>query len=249
MKKPSMPIKGILFDWGGTLSDWTFPGKVEDFLTQWRVQVHELLIQYGYTVNLRELESVGNRISQANKILQEQALVELKQRFLNQCVLHSVGVFDDKIIAEADAAMTNIAIKYTHLTSDAIETIPVLQSRGIRLGILSNATNPAIIRHVLGKAKLTDSFDAIIVSADLGLRKPATSLFSFAIKKLGTPLIETIMVGNELCADIQGAEKAGLRTVFITRMPKNINHPEAGKPTYTIKCLSELPNLINDVNK
>ncbi|MFX1561692.1 MAG: HAD family hydrolase [Promethearchaeota archaeon] len=245
MKKQSMPIKGILFDWGGTLADWTFPGTVEDFLVEWRAQLRKMLLQHGYNVDSKELESVGLRISHANKILQEQALVEITQLFLNQCVLHGVGIFDGKIVEEADAAMTNLALKYTHLTPDAMETIPILKSKGIHLGILSNASNPLMIRHVVDEAKLTSYFKAIIISADLGLRKPFTSLFSFALRKLGTSALETIMVGNDLCADIQGAEKAGLRTAFITRMPKNVSCQETITPTYTISKISDLLSIIN----
>lgn len=247
MIKSSLPVKGILFDWGGTLCDWTFPGTTSEFLQKWREQVQELLAQHGYLVSLKELVEVGRRISQAYRVLQDQALVELTQRLLNQCVLRGVGVFDEKIVTEADEVMTRLAIQYMHLASDAIETLSILQSQGLHLGIISNALNSKAIQHVLDKAKLTEAFDAIIISADLGLRKPKTSLFTYALRKLGTEPTETIMVGNDLYADIHGANEAGLPTIFITRLPQNTNHPEAGIPTYTISQLHELIPIIEQV--
>jgi putative hydrolase of the HAD superfamily len=206
--------------------------------------VHELLVKHGYRVSLKELTEIGRSIGQAYRIFQDQAQIEVSQRFLNQCALNAVGVFDDRIITEADEVMNNLAIQYTHLTSEAIEILPTLQSLGLRLGILSNALNTTAIQHVLGKAKLIDIFDAIIISADLGIRKPKTSLFTYALRKLGTRPTETIMVGNDLYADIHGANEAGLQTIFITRLPQNTNHPKAGKPTHMISQLRELISII-----
>ncbi len=246
MTKPRYPVKGIFFDWGGTLADWKFPGTTAEFLQIWRKQVHELLVQHGYRISLKELVKVGRRISKVYRVLQDQILIEFTQRFLNQCVLRGVGVFDDKIINEADEAMTRLAIQHMHLASDAMETLSILQSKGLHLGILSNAVNTTAIQGVLDKAQLASTFNAIIVSADIGLRKPSTSLFTYALRKLGTEPAETIMVGNDLYADIHGATTAGLQTIFITRLPLNTNHPEAGTPTHTISQLHELIPIIEE---
>ena len=54
----------------------------------------------------------------------------------------------------------------------------------------------------------------IVVSGDLGYRKPDPRIFALALRRLHLPASEVVFVGNDMFRDVYGARQAGLRTVF-----------------------------------
>ena len=66
--------------------------------------------------------------------------------------------------------------------------------------------------------------------------KPKKEIFEYALKKSGASLKESIMLGDNLDADIQGAINAGMDSVFVN----HINASPVIKPTYIIYHLKEL---------
>ena len=95
-----------------------------------------------------------------------------------------------------------------------IEAIKSLKNSGFKLGIISNGRSPFQERnfHALGVSNL---FDSLVVSEAVGLRKPQKEIFEFACKKLEVSPLETIFVGDNPKADIDGANQCGMYTVFI----------------------------------
>ena len=66
--------------------------------------------------------------------------------------------------------------------------------------------------------------------------KPKKEIFDYALNKAGASLKESIMIGDNLEADIQGAMNAGMDTVFVN----HINAVTDIKPTYTVTHLQQL---------
>lgn len=69
--------------------------------------------------------------------------------------------------------------------------------------------------------------------------KPKKEIFDYALNKAGASLKESIMIGDNLEADIQGAMNAGMDTVFVN----HINAVAAIKPTYTVTHLQQLEDI------
>jgi putative hydrolase of the HAD superfamily len=69
----------------------------------------------------------------------------------------------------------------------------------------------------IGKVGIAEAFKAIIVSgdADIAVRKPDPKIFHLACEHLGIDPAETLMIGDNLEADIQGAISAGLQALHI----------------------------------
>ncbi len=67
------------------------------------------------------------------------------------------------------------------------------------------------------KVGIQDYFKAIIVSgdADIAVRKPNPKIFHLACERLGISPEETLMIGDNFEADIQGAIKAGLQALHM----------------------------------
>lgn len=76
----------------------------------------------------------------------------------------------------------------------------------------------------------------VITSEGSNSLKPKKEIFDYAMNLAGAQLRESIMIGDNLDADIQGAMNAGMDTVFVN----HINAVTALKPTHTITHLQQL---------
>jgi len=132
----------------------------------------------------------------------------------------------------------------------ADDYVPGLLSRlkkRFRLGLLSNYPDAPAIRASLEKLGIADAFDAVIVSADLGLCKPHPKPFQTMLQALGSTPEETVVVGDNWLADVQGAKRLGMRAVHMRRWnpPEKIQHaPDDHQPDAVIYDLAELETLI-----
>jgi putative hydrolase of the HAD superfamily len=118
----------------------------------------------------------------------------------------------------------------------------------VRLAVCSNFSHTDTARAVLADAGLLDHFDAVVISMDLGIRKPRPEIFRTALESLGVTPAETLHVGDNLEADVGGASPLGMPTAWITR---RVGDPAAAlggysgaAPTHTIADLAELERLV-----
>jgi putative hydrolase of the HAD superfamily len=88
----------------------------------------------------------------------------------------------------------------------------------------------------LNYSGLSGYFTHVITSEGSNSLKPRKEIFDFAMDKAKSSLAESIMIGDNLDADIQGAMNAGMDTVFVN----HINAVPEIKPTYTVTHLKEL---------
>ncbi|MDE5721278.1 MAG: HAD family hydrolase [Clostridia bacterium] len=89
-----------------------------------------------------------------------------------------------------------------------------LKERGARLFILSNA-QACFTLNELKKLKLLKYFNAIELSSDFGMKKPAPEFFAFLARKYSLDPNQTVYVGNDFKADILGAKSASFKTAYI----------------------------------
>lgn len=106
-------------------------------------------------------------------------------------------------------------IKSAVLFSDSLPTLVSLKQRGIKIGLISNLATPykASIK-LLG---LEEYFDAIILSCDAGVAKPAPSIYQLALEQLGSSSAETVMVGDSYKSDVLGPGNIGITGIHLVR--------------------------------
>lgn len=92
----------------------------------------------------------------------------------------------------------------------------------------------------LKKAGIKKYFTEIITSEGSNHTKPQKEIFYYAINKAGASLKESIMIGDNLEADIQGAINAGMDSVFVN----HINAVAHLHPTFTVSHLKELELIL-----
>lgn len=94
--------------------------------------------------------------------------------------------------------------------------------------------------------ELVPYFDHIVISGDFGRGKPDPSIFEHALSRMSLKKDEVIMVGDNLMTDILGANRAGIKTVWINRHDKQRNEVI---PTFEIKHLEELYPILEELKR
>jgi putative hydrolase of the HAD superfamily len=112
-------------------------------------------------------------------------------------------------LAELHRGMSRRRLRlYPHVR----EVLTVLR-RHYPLAVVTDAQS-AYARAELHQVGLLDYFDPIVVSGEVGFRKPDRRLFLRATDRLGVAPEHTLYVGNDMHRDIYGAREAGLATVM-----------------------------------
>jgi putative hydrolase of the HAD superfamily len=128
-----------------------------------------------------------------------------------------------------------------------VEVLERLRGRA-KLAVCSNFSHTDTARAVLVDAGLASHFESVVISMDLGIRKPRPEIFRAALESLGAAPEETLHVGDDLAADVAGAAPLGIRTVWLTR---RVRDPAAAlasysgpRPVHSIADLAELEKLL-----
>ncbi len=97
------------------------------------------------------------------------------------------------------------------------------------------------IQHTkLGGSGMEPYFDTLTVSEEVGVKKPNPEIFRFALCKANATADESIMIGDEMDVDIDGARAAGIDQIFFNYKCLNIE----GKRTYEVKELLEIKKIL-----
>lgn len=86
-------------------------------------------------------------------------------------------------------------------------------------------------------------FDDVVTASDIGVAKPAKSIFDVAVSRSGFTAAETLHVGDHPETDIDGARQAGLRTVWMNRIdaewPEHLPEPDA-----VVQTVADLASIL-----
>jgi len=239
-------IRAILFDFGGTLMygrrDWNpIMAKADDVLT-------EHLRTKGMEVNpntfpLEFRKNLDDYFKQ-----REKDLLETTYTFVLREILERKGYEDissDSIRKALDSLFTVTQTNWA-LEDDAIPTLQKLKTMGYNLGIVSNAGDDTDVQQLARKFGITEYFDFILTSAACSYRKPHPRIFELALSNWYCPPNEAVMVGDNLDADIRGAQEVGLYGVWISRRANpDMEKQEQVQPDASISSLLELPAILD----
>jgi len=110
-----------------------------------------------------------------------------------------------------------------------------------QLGVVSNGFAD-IQRRKLSSLGIERLFDCVVLSGELGIRKPDPRIFEEAMRLLGRLPTDCLYVGDNYQHDVVGAVNAGLRTCWFNR--GGATFPDTGaKPEFEIRALTDLLSL------
>jgi FMN phosphatase YigB (HAD superfamily) len=148
------------------------------------------------------------------------------------------------LAAELDELTAGYAHDYAENTvapgAEAIVRLTRLRERGWKVGLVTNGS-PRQARKV-EVAALGPLLDAVCISDVEGVAKPDERFFRIAAERCGLPLDGAWMAGDNPEADIAGAARLGLQTIWLRR---GRDWPLADvEPTHAVDRLDEAFDLL-----
>jgi putative hydrolase of the HAD superfamily len=210
-------VKGIGFDLFGTLvlqERFSFDQCIE--------ALHHSLVTSGFALEkglfLRVYREVNRRLIDQASADGRETHNRLWVAGALQAIGHAVAP-TDACIEEAVNAYFEPFIKSCQLIPGTYEMLENLKGR-YRIVLVSNFTHPPAVEQILARVGIAPFFEDILISGRLGFRKPHPAVFAELKKRLCVEVAEIVFVGDELQADIIGAQEAGMRTVWMTYRQK-----------------------------
>jgi putative hydrolase of the HAD superfamily len=150
--------------------------------------------------------------------------------------LSGAAVNDEPLVDELSAAYGSFRRALSLIDPDAIAVLDDL-GRDHRLALVTNGA-PDVQRAKLAPTALARRFEAIVISAEVGVGKPDPRIFRAALDALGVANADAVMVGDSLERDVAGARRAGVLSVWLDRAGTAIRG--AVVPDARIRSLREL---------
>lgn len=240
-----MPIRALSFDLFDTLVDLDMSGvPLQETLDALHAAVapHTELDRAGFAAAARgaDRELREERYPAGREIATE-------ERFA--VVLERIGVKVPGLVETLTGVHMDVLRDRVSVPPHHVGLLRRLRERG-PVGLCSNFTHAPTARRILDESELTAHLDPIVISVDVGLRKPRPEIFESLLRGLGCPPASTLHVGDNLQADVAGAAALGMRTAWLTR---RVPDPDAAlaayggpAPDHVIADLEEIPELLEE---
>ena len=238
-----MPIAAVIFDWGGTLSEFA---DIELY-DMWKLAAAHLSRATGrpeaeLTAQLLAAELRywdGVKATQRTGTLHDILAAESQ----------ALGL-DVTAAVVSEAAQRHLDAWTPHIRhhADARAALGALRAMGLKLGLLSNTHWPAAYHeHFLERDGLLELLDVRAYTSSMSHSKPHAEAFRQVLGQLGVAPEQAVMVGDRPIDDVWGAQQLGLRGVW--RAPPGA--PPLGNvlPDAVIQSLTELPELIRKLSE
>jgi putative hydrolase of the HAD superfamily len=198
------PLKAILFD----LDDTLWP--IAPVIAQAETTLHAWLAEHAPKVAQRF--TIDELRAHRMALLAEQPALRLDLGKLRRAGLEAAFAHVGEDHAHIDAAMRHFAAARNAVTpyEDVLPGLLKLKQR-LMLGTITNGNAD------LDVVGLAHHFTVSLAAAHFGRGKPDAAIFLAACEAMGVAPQEAVYVGDDLQLDVQGAQLAGLRAVWMNR--------------------------------
>ena len=242
-----MTINGIFFDLYGTLLVY---GNMDAAWSDWLNTLYEQLKLRGFTRSIDSLaKSCDQFFGKSEPTPRQHNLTVFEQRILNLCFDLELNITaeDIKVIANKIA---NAWQKHISLDPEAHRVLNTLQ-HSKKLALVSNFDHPPHVHSVLSTLGLTPYFGSVVISAEVGVKKPDPRIFDAALEQTGLKPEEVIYVGDTE-DDTKAARAAGMVPILIQRDTEgntldfsvNTHNLQQEKSTPDVQTITKLSELL-----
>jgi putative hydrolase of the HAD superfamily len=207
-----MPIRGVFFDLYGTLLQY---GDMQAARSAWLTAFYHCLCRHGLTVSPTVFAAQCDRFfGQVEPPARADGFTVFERRIHTLCGTLGLHVPAEHI---SDIATTIVGVWQHHIVLDP-DSRPVLQRLQQRytLALISNFDHPPHVYQVLAVSGLVDYFQTILISGEVGVKKPAPQIFQYALERTGLQPADVIHVGDT-DDDVLGAWAAAIRPIALRR--------------------------------
>jgi putative hydrolase of the HAD superfamily len=157
--------------------------------------------------------------------------------------LQTLGRPDATLAASIAADFARRRRAKMQLFPDALACLRAWRATGVRLGMVTNG-DASQQRDKIARHALADYFEVIVIEGEFGAGKPDEAVYRHALDTLGARPGETCMVGDHLDFDVAGAQRLGIRGIWIDRLGAGLPAGCAVRPDAIIRALTELPGAL-----
>lgn len=238
-------LKAIGFDLFGTLL------RVKGDQTACLNSMHTALCSHGIDIPLNQFLEIYRSVHAGNREIRTSTRREISNREELSQILNQLGY---SIKADAPQITEAVSAYFAPWTATVIEgaasTLFTLRKlKGFKIGVVTNFTDQTFILQSLRNHNLLDLLDCVVVSAEVGWRKPDARMFDRLREFTGARADEILFVGDDADSDIVGAKAAGMRAVLVAGESYNREGGHAVQPDYTTTSIRELSAIIRKIEE
>lgn len=221
----------------------------EDFISTVRKKARELWYEfsahdYCAAIGISSWEGLWSRFGGDNpkmKTLRKWAPFYQRQSWAN-----ALSEFDikDESLPQLLSETFQGHRRQLHIVYSDVEGVLKQLQQSYKLALVTNGASD-LQREKLEGSGLGRYFDIVLISGDIGTRKPDPRIFSTVIDRLGVSAEMAVMVGNSLESDIAGAQQVGIKSVWLNRDGKKDD--DSVQADYEIANLSKLQAMLNNM--
>lgn len=231
-----MKIQHIFFDLDNTLWDHRRNAYLtlkeiferEHVSTRYKIGFEEFHQEY-FTINERLWEQIRD-----GEIDKEYLR---KHRFYDSFLFFDIDDFE--LAQTFENQFLDQILQYNDLVEGAFELLEYLSDKGYTLHILSNGFEEVTYR----KCELSgikNYFQTITSADEINIRKPQPEIYRYALEKANAKIEESMMIGDDWIADVEGGKSFGLKVVFLDVFNDNFD----AEDVLVIKKLLELKEIL-----
>lgn len=127
------------------------------------------------------------------------------------------------------------------LFDDTLGFLNAVAVMKLPMALITNGT-PDLQRQKIEQSGLEHFFNAIVISGEIGYRKPRKEIFLACLQRLDAMASGAVMIGNTLDSDIAGANECGISSIWLNREKKK--NTTAIRPDHEITGLMEALPII-----
>ncbi len=124
------------------------------------------------------------------------------------------------------------------------EVLEYIFDKNKRMAIISNFDYAPAAYMLLAKFDIRKYFEKVVISVEVGWRKPRPEIFLKALELLDLDLGDALYVGDNYHADVVGAKAVGMDVIWINRKDEEIDDQKF-YPDHTVSKFPEILDLMS----
>lgn len=233
-------IDAVIFDWGGTLTQWH------------DIDFHAEALALAQAVRQPDPGHAGDPDGTAHRL--REAAEKIWRRARDR---HRSATLEDVFRTAGLELDPDLLTAYYDFWEPHTLTDPevgplwqTLREQGLKVGVLSNTLWPrAWHRGFFARDGVLELLDADVYTSEIAYTKPAPEAFDAARRALGAPdPTRCVYVGDRLFDDIHGADQAGMHTIHVphSNIPaEQVGHTQ-GVPDAVAHRLADVAGIVGE---
>lgn len=206
-----MVIKGVFFDFFGTL---VIPDNMDLKWSEWYPSVYPLYKKNMIDIPQDDFSFICKNFWSDGYEDKSPGFTLFEKRLLSQ--IENCGNTASAEQIRAVAYDVSEAWFHEHFLDHEAANILKYLKKNLKTALITNFDHPPLIRLMLERYNIAGLFDSVIISGDVGVKKPMPEIFLPALAETGLSSNEVVYVGDSIM-DFRAALHAGILPIIIRR--------------------------------